>query len=66
LVDTCVGWGGVGAGAFLELARPGKKNIKGEKAGVALKPPQPVHTNSTNPSIANDLSIEPTFTKATI
>jgi hypothetical protein len=50
----------------LELARPGKKNINGEKAGVALNPPQPVQTKTTTASIAKDLSIKPTFTWASI
>jgi hypothetical protein len=39
----------------LASARPGKKNIKGENAGVALKPPQPLPTASTTADIARDL-----------
>jgi hypothetical protein len=50
----------------LVSARPGKKNIKGENAGVALKPPQPVPITSTTAAIASDLIMEPTFTMPTI
>ena len=42
------------------------KNIRGEKAGVALKPPHPVPRNSTMPTIPNDLIMKPALTKTTI
>jgi hypothetical protein len=43
-------------------AKPGIKNIKGENAGVALKPPQPLPITSTTTAIARDLIMELTLT----
>jgi hypothetical protein len=62
LDPTGIGWGGVCRGVNLASARPGKKNINGENAGVALKPPQPAPTTSTTAAIARDLNLEPTLT----